>query len=405
MDTMYEPKVNSPATTLNGTHDSSITTITVVDVSVFPDAPNIAVIGIDESAETILYTGKTATTLTGVTRGFQGTASSWSSGTIICRAFTDWDLRSLQNNVDELDTNATNHAADVDAHHDNSNDPTSDEKAALAGTSGTPSASNLYVTDSDSRMTDSRTPISHTHTESEISDLSHTDNDAIHTTTAAEVSALTEKTSLVNDDVLVIEDSEASYGKKKVLVSNLPGGGDTSAIHTDEAAELSALTEKITPVDADIIVIEDSADLYTKKKVQISNLPAAAATGIGIIPKTARFDGVLSAGYAQQFSILEVDATLTTVRLVLRGSLPVGQSIKVQVTKNGSAPADSVLASDLPIEITTSETAEANGVYVVEGTLDSGMTTCSKYDWFQATITQVGSDYAGNDLDVQLVFE
>lgn len=218
MDTMYEPKVNSPATTLNGTHDSSITTITVVDVSVFPDAPNIAVIGIDESAETILYTGKTATTLTGVTRGFQGTASSWSSGTIICRAFTDWDLRSLQNNVDELDTNATNHAADVDAHHDNSNDPTSDEKAALAGTSGTPSASNLYVTDSDSRMTDSRTPISHTHTESEISDLSHTDNDAIHTTTAAEVSALTEKTSLVNDDVLVIEDSEASYGKKKVLV-------------------------------------------------------------------------------------------------------------------------------------------------------------------------------------------
>lgn len=35
---------------------------------------------------------------------------------------------------------------------------TSDEKAALAGTSGMPSASNKYVTDSDSRMTDARTP-------------------------------------------------------------------------------------------------------------------------------------------------------------------------------------------------------------------------------------------------------
>jgi hypothetical protein len=125
----------------------------------------------------------------------------------------------------------------------------------------------------------------------------------------------------------------------------------------------------------------------------------------GGVPKTVRFDGQLTTNMPQQFSTLEVDATLVAVRLVLRGSLPTGSSIKVQVTKNGSAPADSVLASDLPIEITTSETAEANGVYVVEGTLDSGMTSCSKYDWFQATITQVGTEYAGNDLDVQLVFE
>lgn len=36
--------------------------------------------------------------------------------------------------------------------------PTSAQKAALAGTNGTPSSSNEYVTDSDSRMTNSRTP-------------------------------------------------------------------------------------------------------------------------------------------------------------------------------------------------------------------------------------------------------
>jgi hypothetical protein len=143
-----------------------------------------------------------------------------------------------------------------------------------------------------------------------------------------------------------------------------------------------------------------SQDAATKNYVdtQVTNVK-------GLIPKTVRFDGQLTTNMPQQFSTLEVDATLTAVRLVLRGSLPTGSSIKIQVTKNGSTPADSVLASDLPIEITTSETAEANGVYVVEGTLDSGMTTCSKYDWFQATITQVGTEYAGNDLDVQLVFE
>lgn len=40
------------------------------------------------------------------------------------------------------------HTADPDAHHDNSNDPTADQKAALDG-AGTPSALNPYTTDSD----------------------------------------------------------------------------------------------------------------------------------------------------------------------------------------------------------------------------------------------------------------
>lgn len=39
--------------------------------------------------------------------------------------------------------------------------PASGEKAALAGTSGTPSSTNKYVTNADSRLTDSRTPTAH----------------------------------------------------------------------------------------------------------------------------------------------------------------------------------------------------------------------------------------------------
>lgn len=51
---------------------------------------------------------------------------------------------------------------DVDTtnHHSNANDPTSDEKAALAGT-GTPSGTNKYVTNDDSRLTDDRDPTAH----------------------------------------------------------------------------------------------------------------------------------------------------------------------------------------------------------------------------------------------------
>jgi hypothetical protein len=53
-------------------------------------------------------------------------------------------------------------------HHDNSNDPTADQKAALAGTHGSPSGSNKYVTDSDPRNTDARTPLAHNHDASDI---------------------------------------------------------------------------------------------------------------------------------------------------------------------------------------------------------------------------------------------
>jgi hypothetical protein len=49
--------------------------------------------------------------------------------------------------------------------------PTTDEKAALAGTAGTPDAGNLYVTDDDTRNADARTPTAHAHAESDVTNL------------------------------------------------------------------------------------------------------------------------------------------------------------------------------------------------------------------------------------------
>ena len=48
-------------------------------------------------------------------------------------------------------------------------------------------------------------------------------------------------------------------------------GQDTTAIHDDTAAEINAVTEKGTPVDADLILIEDSAAANVKKKIQNEN--------------------------------------------------------------------------------------------------------------------------------------
>lgn len=102
MDTMYAGKVNSPATTLNGAINDSVQTIDVIDGSVLPDSPNLAVIGTGEDAETILYGVKIANQLTFVTRGFQGIAKAWDSGTLIARMFTEKDYASLKSNITEL---------------------------------------------------------------------------------------------------------------------------------------------------------------------------------------------------------------------------------------------------------------------------------------------------------------
>lgn len=104
MKTMYPAQVNSPGTELAGAIDAAQDTIQVADGAVLPDGPNLLTIGTDEAAETILYTGKTGDELTGVTRGFQGTAQSWAAGTKVARYFTAYDHDAAVSNISELST-------------------------------------------------------------------------------------------------------------------------------------------------------------------------------------------------------------------------------------------------------------------------------------------------------------
>lgn len=103
MKEMYKGKVNSPATLLVETIDSSVTSIKVADGTVFPEGPNVAVIGTDGNAETIKYESINGNILVGCVRGFQGKASVWDKDTIIARNFTEYDLNALQENILELD--------------------------------------------------------------------------------------------------------------------------------------------------------------------------------------------------------------------------------------------------------------------------------------------------------------
>ena len=101
--TMYPAQANSPETTLAGAISTSGTSITVLDGSVLPDAPNILTIGAEYStAETVLMTAKSGNTLT-VTRGYNGTTPrAWDKGDTIGRYFTGADHDAMRENIDSL---------------------------------------------------------------------------------------------------------------------------------------------------------------------------------------------------------------------------------------------------------------------------------------------------------------
>lgn len=61
-------------------------------------------------------------------------------------------------------------------------------------------------------------------------------------------------------------------GSGNLSASTGVAGFDASALHTDTDSEISALTAKTTPVGADMLVIEDSEDTNAKKKLLLSAL-------------------------------------------------------------------------------------------------------------------------------------
>lgn len=85
--------------------------------------------------------------------------------------------------------------------------------------------------------------------------------------------------------------SKNSVDEGLILPGGVPGeipgeGADPTAIHDNVSGEINAITEKGTPVDADLVICEDSEDSYSKKKVQMSNLLGGGGGAEGVLLAT-----------------------------------------------------------------------------------------------------------------------
>jgi hypothetical protein len=82
---------------------------------------------------------------------------------------------------------------------------------------------------------------------------------------------------------------------------------DPDAIHGSFADEINILDEKSTPVDGDLLMIEDSEDGNKKKKLQLSNLPAGGGFSTGDIQQVELFRSTLAE--AGRFDYSSIPAT------------------------------------------------------------------------------------------------
>ena len=102
LNKMYDGVVNSPETYLTQNLAADATIIYVADSSVFGSLPNLAVIGTDQTAETILVEKKRSDGGYNVKRSIEGNGGSWTRTTPVARNFTNFDYQQIKDNIEKL---------------------------------------------------------------------------------------------------------------------------------------------------------------------------------------------------------------------------------------------------------------------------------------------------------------
>ena len=312
----------------------------------------------------------------------------------------------------KINTELGNKSSTGHSHSNALHDDVAGEITAITEKASPVSADVLVIEDSEDSSNKKRVQITN------LPGGSGTDADALHDNVSGEIAAITEKASPVSGDLIVIEDSEATNAKKRVQVGNLPGGSgtDADAIHDNVASEISAVTEKASPVDADLLLIEDSADTNNKKRIQVGNLPfldvaeKGAADGIaeldvgGKVPVAQLPSAALQAGatsfngIADSITLLgQVDArTAQETRGILYSRGVAGRTQDAYTTvlvESDSTHGDTTIIDSGP----TGHTLTANGDSVFHSTVRQHFGTSALY--FGGTDDAISfPNHAGFDL-------
>jgi len=251
-------------------------------------------------------------------------------------------------------------AAAVTASHANTNDPSAGQKAALPGTSGTPSDTNRYVTDADARNTNSRTPSAHkTSHEPGGADAMTVDAAAatgsLRTLGTGATAACAGNDSRLSDARTPTSHGNAQHSSTFITISDVTGTKIDDLTQGDDNTDLNASTSrhglaiKATAPGAgvrNVLAIDNTETAYKNAALVDDTNPAALGTaGPGTSLVAARRDHI--------HTLPAIDATAAATDITTRDATTSAHGLVVKAT----APASGLLNV---VGIANAETVYAN---------------------------------------------
>lgn len=145
-------------------------------------------------------------------------------------------------------------------------------------------------------------------------------------------------------------------------------GNDPDAIHDNVAGEIAAITEKTTPIGTDLVVIEDSADSNNKKRVQFSNFPAIQDAESLLVQVRKDSSGTINIGQPVYLVGWDTGGGVPTVELADSSSASTMPAFGVaRSTITNLATGEVIVAGELTDQDTSSYSVGDN-LYVSETT-------------------------------------
>ena len=184
------------------------------------------------------------------------------------------------------------------------------------------------------------------------------DVNAVHVNQADEIAGVTSKGTPTVSDFLLIEDVADGNSKKKITIGDIPATSDVNAVHVNEPNEITAITEKTTVSNQDEFIIEDSSASFVKKSIKrktlINPINNNTETATTLTPNIDEY---------QQESVNDLATALTIGAPT--GTVATGMKLILRIADNGTARALTFNAIYRAIGVTLPTTTTADKILYI----------------------------------------
>lgn len=192
----------------------------------------------------------------------------------------------------------------------------------------------------------------------DVSSGGGTDANAVHVNVGGEINGITAKATPTSSDLLIIEDAADSNNKKKITIGDLPATSDANAVHVNAANEITAITEKTSVDNQDEFIIEDSGASFVKKSIKRKNIVRpivnSTTTTATLTPNIDEYE---------QEDVTDLDTAMTIAAPT--GTPSTGMKLLFRITDDGTARALTWNVIYRAIGVTIPSTTTANKILYV----------------------------------------